>query len=291
MVTFTPLHSLFAARVTGIDIARGIDAPTAAALRDAIEQHQVLVFPGQCISDAAQIAFSKGFGPLETTRPQGNGAGTELITLSNIGPDGSILPPTDRQVLNNIANRSWHHDSSFKPVPAKISILSAREIPREGGDTAFASMRAAWAALPEADRSALRGRVAIHDFAWSRTRVDPALVTDAERAAHPPVPQAAVLEDSPHGPALYLGAHARSIEGMADADARALIDRLIAFATQERFVYRHRWSPGDLVVWHNRAVAHRATPFKSTEERRHLVRTTVAGAGPTVETSPVAAVA
>jgi alpha-ketoglutarate-dependent 2,4-dichlorophenoxyacetate dioxygenase len=281
MVALTPLHPLFAACVEGIDVARGIDAATGALLRAAIEQHQVLVFRNQRITDAAQLAFSRHFGPLEATRPQGFGAGSDLITLSNFGADGRIVPPTDRQTLNNLANRSWHHDSSFKPVPAKLSILSAREIPREGGDTEFASMRAAWAEMPAADRAMIAGRVAIHDFAWSRARVSPALVTDAERAAHPPVRQAAVLE-SPHGPALYLGAHARTIEGMAETDARALIDRLIAFATADRFVYAHKWQPDDLVVWHNRAVAHRATPFRTSEERRHLVRTTVAGDGPTV---------
>ncbi len=121
----------------------------------------------------------------------------------------------------------------------------------------------------------------IHDFAWSRSRVDPALMTDAERAAHPPVRQAVVV-NGPYGEALYLGAHATGIEGMADAEARPLIDRLIAFGTQERFVYRHAWTPHDLVLWDNRAVLHRATPFHSGNERRHMVRTTVAGEGPTI---------
>ena len=124
--------------------------------------------------------------------------------------------------------------------------------------------------------------MAVHDFAWSRARVDPALITAAERAQHPPVRQAVVLEDSPHGPSLYLGAHARSIEGMPEAESRALIDRLMAFATQERFVYHHRWEPDDLVLWDNRAVLHRATPFPSDTEGRHMVRTTIAGERPTL---------
>jgi alpha-ketoglutarate-dependent 2,4-dichlorophenoxyacetate dioxygenase len=278
----TPLHPLFAASVTGLDLRRGITPEQATALRAALDLHSVLVLPGQDIDDAAQIAFSTTFGPLEETRPGAAGAGSPLIVLTNIGPDGAIAPPTDRQVLNNLANRSWHHDSSFKPIPARASALSAREIPSRGGETEFASMRAAWAALPGALRAAARGRVAIHDFHWSRSRVAPDLVTEAERIQHPPVRQAMVLEENPHGPALYLGAHARSVEGMEPSEGRALIDRLMELATQPRFVHRHAWAPHDLVVWDNRAVLHRATPFDSAAERRLMVRTTIAGSGPTI---------
>ena len=108
-------------------------------------------------------------------------------------------------------------------------------------------------------------------------RVDPALVTEAEAADHPPVRQPVVRDENPHGPALYLGAHARAIEGMAEAEGRALIDRLVAFAGEARFVYSHRWARGDVLVWDNRAVMHRATPFAASGERRRMVRTTVAG--------------
>jgi alpha-ketoglutarate-dependent 2,4-dichlorophenoxyacetate dioxygenase len=282
MLRITLLHPVFAARVTNLDLRRGVTPAEAAELRAALDRYSVLVLPDQPVDDAAQIAFSEALGPLEATRPGANGAGTPLIVLTNIGPDGAIAPPTDRQVLNNRANRSWHHDSSFKPIPARASVLSAREIPSRGGETEFASMRAAWAELPEALRAAARGRVAIHDFGWSRSRVAPELVTEAERTQHPPVRQAMVLEENPHGPALYLGAHAARIEGMGEAEGRALIDRLMAFATEERFVYTHRWSPHDLVLWDNRAVMHRATPFHSGAERRHMVRTTIAGDAPTL---------
>lgn len=282
MVETTPLTPVLGARVTGVDIARGVDAAQMSELRNALDRFSVLVFPDQRIDDAAQIAFSEGFGPLERTRPGAPGAGSPVIILSNIGPDGTIAPPSDKQVLNNKANRFWHHDSSFKPLPARASLLSAREIPSAGGDTEFASMRAAFAALDPAEQAALRGRVAIHDFGWSRSRVDSALVTEAERSQHPPVRQALVLEENPHGPALYLGAHARSIEGMDEAASRTLIDRLMAHATQPAFTYAHKWRPYDLVVWDNRAVLHRATPFATTTERRHMVRTCVAGTAPTI---------
>ena len=286
MVQTTPLTPVLGACITGLDIARGVDTALMAELRDALDRFAVLVFPNQPVDDAAQVAFSEGFGPLECTRPGAPGAGSPLIILSNIGSDGQIAPPTDKQVLNNKANRAWHHDSSFKPVPARASLLSAREIPSAGGETEFASMRAAFAALDPAEQDLLRGCVAIHDFGWSRSRVDAALVTEAERGQHPPVRQAVVLEENPYGPALYLGAHARRIEGMSEAASRALIDRLMGVATQPAFTYVHQWRPHDLVLWDNRAVLHRATPFAATTERRHMVRTCVAGAAPTL---PVAA--
>ena len=287
MLTITPLHPLFAARVEGLDLRSELDDETFAAVRDAFERFSVLVFPGQRIDDDAQVRFSRRFGLLEATRAGANGAGSPLIVLTNVGPDGTIGTPTDKQVLNNRANQVWHSDSSFKPAPARASLLSAREIPAAGGDTEYASMRAAWAALPDSDKRLADGMVAVHDFGWSRSRVDPALESDAERAAHPPVRQAVVL-DGPQGKALYLGAHAARIEGMGDAEARALIDRLMAFATADRFVYRHRWAPHDLVLWDNRAVLHRATPFHSKAERRHMVRTTVAGE-PTLAAVPAQA--
>ena len=279
MVQIQPLHPLFAARVTGIDLRDGLDDRDMAGVIDAFERFSVLAFPDQQIDDDIQVAFSERFGPLETTRAGAKGAGGKLIVLTNLDAAGHIVPPTDKQVLNNKANQHWHADSSFKPVPARASMLSAREIPAQGGDTEYASMRAAYAALPQRLKDAVRGRVAVHDFGWSRSRVDPALISDAERADWPPVRQPMVVE-GPHGPALYLGAHAARIEGMDEAESRALIDELMTFATQEQFVYAHRWAPYDLVLWDNRAVLHRATPFPSTAERRHMVRTTIAGNGP-----------
>lgn len=285
----TPLADALAARVTGLNIAAGLSEGDFAALAAALARHQVLVLPGQAIGDDAQVAFSEGFGALEATRAGANGAGGKLIVLTNVGPDGAIAAPTDRQVLNNRANQCWHHDSSFKPVPARASILSAREIPSRGGNTAFASMRAAFAALDPDEQARLRPLVAVHDFAWSRRRVDAALVTEAEAAAHPPVRQPVVLDENPHGPALYLGAHARRIDGMDVAESRALIDRLVAWAGAPRFVYSHVWAKGDVLVWDNRAVMHRATPFEARGERRRMVRTTVAGAAATGSGIAVAA--
>ncbi len=165
MPTITPLHPLFAARISGLDLTQDQDDAIFATVRDAFERYAVLVFPGQNITDDQQIRFSEQFGQLEATRAGANGAGSKLIVLTNIAPDGSIAAPTDKQVLSNRANRIWHTDSSFKPVPARASLLSAREIPPRGGDTQYASMRAAYAALSDEDKRLVEGLVAVHDFA------------------------------------------------------------------------------------------------------------------------------
>lgn len=289
MVRITPLHDLFAAEVRGLDLVAGPDGATFERIRDAFERFSVLVFRDQDIDDERQIRFSSRFGPLETTKVGTNGAGSQLVVLSNLGADGTIVPPTSRQMLNNRANQFWHADSSFKPVPARASMLSARIIPSAGGDTQYCCMRAVYADLPQRLKDAVEHRVAIHDYGWSRGRVDPELVTEEEKRVVPPVRQAMVLDHGACGRSLYLGAHAARVEGMPEAEGRALIDELMAFATQERYVYSHQWRPHDLVLWDNRAVLHRATPFGGSAEARHMVRTTIAGDGPTVAVPHVAA--
>ena len=282
MLEITPLHKLFAAEVIGLDLDRFPTEETLSVVKAAFAQYTVLVFRGQDVTDDQQIAFSECFGSLESTKIGTPGAGSKLIVLSNIGPDGAIEPPTGRQVLNNKANQHWHADSSFKTVPAKASMLSARIIPLSGGNTEYISMRAVYAALSEQDKARLAGKVAIHDYAYGRSKIDPELVTAEERAAVPPVRQSMVLDHGVHGKSLYLGAHCALVEGMDDKEGRALIDRLMAFATDKRFVYSHVWRPHDLILWDNLSVLHRATPFASMEEPRRMVRTTIAGDGPTL---------
>jgi alpha-ketoglutarate-dependent 2,4-dichlorophenoxyacetate dioxygenase len=282
MLTISPLHPLFAAEIVGLDLSAGPPHGHVAEIDDAFRRCSVLVFRDQHVDDAQQIAFSECFGALETTKIGTLGAGGKLVVLTNIGPDGTIVAPTDRQVLSNKANRHWHADSSFKPNPAKASILSAREIPSAGGNTEYLSMRAVYAELPQRLKARVDGRIAIHDYAHGRSKIDPNLVTAEERRAVPPVRQAMVLDHGAFGRSLYLGAHCAAIEGMSAAEGEALIAELMAFASQERFIYSHPWRAHDMIMWDNRAVLHRATPYANATKRRHLVRTTVAGDGPTV---------
>ena len=284
MIATRPLHRFFGAIVEGVDVTKRISDETFAQLHNALTEFSVLVFPGQNINDAEQITFSQRFGSLETTKTGTRGAGSPLVILSNIGEDNRILPFADRLNMVNQANMQWHADSSFKRIPAQTSILSAREVPVTGGNTEFVSMRAVYAELPEDLRQAAEDRVAIHDFAHSRDKVDPSLMTDSERATLPPVRQAMVLDQGRNlGPSLYIGSHVSHVEGMTKSESRKLIDRLLSFATQEQFIYCHTWCLHDLVIWDNRSVIHRAEPFVNHKERRRMVRTTIAGVTPTVK--------
>ena len=282
MIATRPLHRLFGAIVEGVDVTKPIHDETFAELQNALTEFSVLVFPGQEINDAQQIAFSQRFGPLETTKVGTRGTGSPLVILSNIGEDNRVVPFADRLNMVNRANMQWHADSSFKRIPAQTSILSAREVPVTGGNTEFVSMRVVYAELPEDLKQAVEDRVAIHDFAHSRDKVDPKLMTDPERATMPPVRQAMVL-DQGHELSLYIGSHVSDVEGMTTSESRKLIDRLLSFATQKQFIYRHTWCLHDLVMWDNRSVIHRAQPFINHKEKRRMVRTTIAGVTPTVK--------
>ena len=282
MIATRPLHRFFGAIVEGVDVTKPIHDETFTELQNALTEFSVLVFPGQEINDAQQIAFSQRFGPLETTKVGTRGTGSPLVILSNIGEDNRVVPFADRLNMVNRANMQWHADSSFKRIPAQTSILSAREVPVTGGNTEFVSMRVVYAELPEDLKQAVEDRVAIHDFAHSRDKVDPNLMTDSERATLPPVRQAMVL-DQGHKLSLYIGSHVSDVEGMTTSESRKLIDRLLSFATQKQFIYRHTWCLHDLVMWDNRSVIHRAQPFINHKERRRMVRTTIAGVTPTVK--------
>ena len=282
MIATRPLHRLFGAIVEGVDVTKPIHDETFTELQNALTEFSVLVFPGQEINDAQQISFSQRFGPLETTKVGTRGTGSRLVILSNIGEDNRVVPFADRLNMVNRANMQWHADSSFKRIPAQTSILSAREVPVTGGNTEFVSMRVVYAELPEDLKQAVEDRVAIHNFAHSRDKVDPNLMTDSERATLPPVRQAMVL-DQGHKLSLYIGSHVSDVEGMTTSESRKLIDRLLSFATQKQFIYRHTWCLHDLVMWDNRSVIHRAQPFINHKERRRMVRTTIAGVTPTVK--------
>jgi alpha-ketoglutarate-dependent 2,4-dichlorophenoxyacetate dioxygenase len=277
--TATRLTEGFAARIDGVDIGRPIDDATWAEIRAALDEHSVLVFRGQPLDDEQQIAFSRRFGGLETTRSMNPAAGTPFARQSNLDiKTGDVIPAEDRRMVYQLANMLWHSDSSFKPVPSLCSLLSARIIPPEGGATEFASARCAYPSLPEALKRRAEGLVVVHDFAWSRDQVRPGFFTDAERAAYPPVRHPLVRVNPVNGrPSLFLGAHASHVEGMPVEEGRALLKTLLDHVTRSRFCYRHEWMEGDLVIWDNRCVLHRATPYDATRYKRLMQRTTVSG--------------
>ena len=287
-VVVTRLTPVLAARIDGVDITRGLDDRTWAEIRAAFEEHSVLVFRGQALDDESQIAFSRRFGSLEVTRSMNPAAGTPFARQSNLDiKTGEVIPQGDRRMVYQLANMLWHSDSSFKPVPSLGSLLSARIVPPKGGATEFASMRGGYATLPEATKRRIGDLIVVHNFAWSRDQVQPGFFTDKERAEYPPVRHPLVRANPINGRlALFMGAHASHIEGMPVGEGRALLKELLDHATQPEFVYRHDWRKGDLVVWDNRAVLHRATPFDSLRYKRLMQRTTISG--DPAELAPVA---
>jgi len=283
-ITIRKLTPVFGAEITGVDLTR-LDDATFEHIEDAFETYSVLVFPNQNLDDDAQIAFSRRFGDLEKT--QGHIANNfqvkHVSEITNLDPDGKLMAPDDPRVLYRLGQRNWHSDSSFKRVPAKASLLHARKLPPDGGDTQFASLRAAYDALPEARKRELEDKVAIHHYAYSRRNGGYALTNEAEDKRFPPVPQAMIRANPVNGrKALYVGSHASHIRGMPEEEGRALLKELLDFATQDQFTYLHHCKVGDLVMYDNRAAVHRARPYKITEHPRILHRTTVMGEGPTV---------
>jgi alpha-ketoglutarate-dependent 2,4-dichlorophenoxyacetate dioxygenase len=213
----------------------------------------------------------------------------EIADLSNVDAEGRLIPPEDRRMLYHSGNQLWHSDSSFKKIPALASLLSAREVPPEGGETEFASLWGAWEALPEPTQRRLEGLVAVHHLAYSRSLVAPGLLTSEQEAELPPVRQALVRTNPVNGrKTLYVGSHASHIEGMPEDEGRTLLQLLLALATQPPLVFCHRWQAGDFVIWDNRAVLHRGRPWDTSRYRRVMHRTTVAGEGPTVPDENIA---
>ena len=213
----------------------------------------VILFRNQETSDDVQIAFSRPFGPLERTKVGSRGTGSFYVHSTNVAADATLVAETDRQALANRANQLWHTDSSFKATPPLASVLSARKIPKDGGETEFVSTRLAWDRLSDEQRDELRDLVVVHSYATSRDQIDPALMTPVERAALPAVRWRLIWRNPANArDALYIASHAGAIEGMDDARSRALLARLIDEATQSAHVYSHPWRTGDVILWDNR---------------------------------------
>ena len=284
-----PLHPLFAAEISGVDLSRKLPEETVAALREAIDCYAVLVFRGQRLDDETQLAFARRFGPIEPPQAYSGARRLrpEFADVSNLDADGRPRQTGDRRRMNSLGNRLWHTDASFRRVPGALSMLYAHRVPTPGpfgdGDTEFADLRAAWDALPAATQELIGPLVAEHSIFHSRAQIGFTDFTDEERAAMPPVPQRLVRRHPGSGRrTLYLASHASHIVGWPVPDGRLLLRDLIEHATQREFVYRHKWREGDLVIWDNRCTMHRGRPFDD-RETRDLRRITTQDVASTLE--------
>lgn len=272
-----PLGPGFAAELRGVTIHEVAAADAAyAAVRAAFEEHSVLVFRDQDVTDEAQLAFTRRFGPLEVTKAGSVGAGSNLVVLKTLDEEGKVVPEDHRLALENKANQLWHTDSSFKRVPALASVLSSRIVPPRGGETEYVSTRLAFERLDPALQRQLENSFAWHEYAFSRAKIAPDLVGPVERAALPPQCWRLVWQNPVNGrKALYMASHTFAIEGMERVAAQELLAELTQAATVPGASYLHAWREGDVVMWDNRAIMHRGRPWPAREPR-HMVRSTIA---------------
>ncbi len=257
--------------IAGLDLSRPLAPAERARVRAAVLAHRVVVLPGQRLSREAQYRFSAGFGEVER---HGGGEAAKRQDVAhvtaNLDENGN---PSDRAAQG--ANYRWHTDKPYYPVPPSLTTLYAVELPPQGGDTEFADTALAYAALPEETKRRIDGLRVV--FQWEAGRR-----SGYYASALPPVDHPLVRRHPETGiKALYLGNHALAIAGMADAEGAALLDELLRHATQQQFVYVHRWRDGDLVVWDNRCTLHRAVAnYEMTRYRRVMHRNVVRGTVP-----------
>jgi alpha-ketoglutarate-dependent 2,4-dichlorophenoxyacetate dioxygenase len=286
-ITIQQIHPVFVGEVSGVDLTKPLSPEEVAAIEDGMNRLAVLVFHDQRLTDEQQMAFTLNFGPLENARG-GNITKAEdrrlqvgMNDVSNLGKDGGILARDSRERLFNLGNMLWHSDSSFRAIPAKYSLLSARVVNPTGGNTEYADMRAAYDALDDATKAEIEDLICEHSLLYSRGSLGQSDFTDEERVTFRPVRQRLVRTHPATGrKSLYLASHAGGIVGMPMPEARVLLRDLTEHATQPAFVYVHRWRPSDFVMWDNRRTMHRVRRYDDSHPR-DMRRTTVAGDAPT----------
>lgn len=282
-LSIQPLHPVVAGEVSGADLRKPMSQEAVARIEAGMDRYAVLVFRDQRIDDDEQMAFTENLGEIENAEGGNITKDYELrlkqgmIDVSNLDKNGQPLERNDRRRMFNLGNRLWHSDSSYRAVPAKYSLLSARTVASSGGNTEFADMRAAYDTLDEETRERVEGLVCEHSLIYSRGSLGFVELTEAERAMFKPVRQRLVRVHPVTGrKSLFLSSHIGSIVGWPVPEGRDFIRELVEHATQQQFVYSHHWHPYDLVIWDNRQVMHRVRPFDEGQPR-DMRRTTVAG--------------
>jgi alpha-ketoglutarate-dependent taurine dioxygenase len=275
----SPLDATLGAVVTDVRLADLTDDQWR-VVEGAFHTHAVLVFPGQHLTAEEQRAFGRRFGDLEDL-----GAGDGVTTFTNVRRDGTVRPEDDPVVSMLRGNEGWHTDSSYMPLAAKASMLSAEIVPPEGGETEWADMRHAFDSLPPGARRYLTGRTAAHSLTRAQERAGRAVIPGAYGFTGEGAPRRPLVKVHPvtGRPALFIGRHAHAVDGLSERGSEILLDQLLALACRPPRLYAHRWQSGDVVVWDNRCVLHRARPWDPRHPRR-MHHTRIAG-DPATETA------
>ncbi len=278
-----PLHAEFGARISGVDLSQELNLKIFKQIDLAINRYSFLLFENQQMNDQAHLDFTRRFGPLEEEHVDyySRGEITYIGTVGNIDEHGNKV--SARQIKSSTGNEMWHSDSSFREIPAMYSLLTAYEVPDEAGETAFASARSAYQRLDPATRDLIEGRVGIHDYIYSRTKIGEDAVNQGQRTYMHPVRQRLVRQNPVTGERnVFVGSHVKEIEGMSDDEGKPLIKRLIAEVTRAESVYRHRWQVGDFVIWDNRCLMHCGCGYDAEKYRRRMHQTRVRGLAPSI---------
>ena len=278
----------FVAFVSDVDLKNELETDQVKELDTAINEFSVLVFKNQNLNDEQQVRFTKYFGEIEAsgnksniTKAKDRRLSTDLADVSNLDKNNKPFTQNDPRRIFNLGNRLWHTDSSFKEIPAKYSLLSARNISKEGGNTEFADMRSAYDNLDMNTKQKVDDMICEHSLIYSRQRLGFDMVKELsseEIKNFTPVEQPLVRQNKiTNRKTIFLSCHIGKIRNWIRPDSMCFIDDLIEYATQPRFKYIHKWSQNDLIIWDNRQTMHRARPFDDLKERRDMRRTTVLG--------------
>jgi alpha-ketoglutarate-dependent 2,4-dichlorophenoxyacetate dioxygenase len=292
-IAIRQLTKHFAGEVSGVDLRKPLTKDEAAEIEAGMDKYAVLVFHDQDITDDQQMAFALNFGERENprggnvTRDKDYRLGSAgLNDVSNLGKDGKPFAKDHRTHLFNLGNCLWHSDSSFRPIPAKFSLLSARVVNPTGGNTEFADMRAAYDALDDETKAEIEDLICEHSLMYSRGSLGFVDYSDEEKELFKPVLQRLVRTHPVHRrKSLYLSSHAGKVQGMSVPEGRLLLRDLNEHATQPEFVYVHKWKLHDFVMWDNRQTMHRVRRYDQSQPR-DMRRATVAGTMPTVPDQP-----
>ena len=275
------LHPSLGVEVSGIDLGLPLDASTRAEIVAAWETHGVLVFRDGDISDDEHVAFSRNFGELEVLpeRDHTEDALPEIFTLSNVGPDGEILPAASEPVTFASLTWFWHTDSCYRAIPSKGAILHGLEVVEGGGgETRFANLKQALSQMGSELRARIEDLEARHSFVWMRTHRDLPPMKPEEAASVPPVRHKLIRNHRDGSQSLYISpVYMERIIGRGESESRALVEELTEWATQDRFVYEHSWRPHDVVMWNNTWTMHLVMPYDQARQRRVMHRTAIAG--------------
>jgi alpha-ketoglutarate-dependent 2,4-dichlorophenoxyacetate dioxygenase len=289
-ISIRPLTPVFGAEITDIDLSEPLDDATVTEVKDAFEEHSVLLFPNQNISDEEHVAFSHHFGV--TDAPRQHFAvyhhKPKVNAVINFDAEGNLFEDNDDRAKFRKGQRMWHTDGSYRSIPSVSSILRACMVPPEGGHTQFASLRAAYNALSDEQKTEYENTAAIHHYGHSRRHMNITFLSKEEAEKYPPVRHPMVRSNPVNGKkALYVSSYAAYIEGRDKEEGCKHLEDLLAFAGQEDFVYDHQWRVGDMVMYDNRACLHRATEYDISKYPRILRRTNVADKQPTLHDNTV----